>query len=286
LVFVHVHEVAPEFCASCPVTSCPQIVQHTDLSGPLEFDLFFAPIAYGPDETISSFSGTFEWPVGWTLIDHEICPAGTGTIEPSGNRVEVNVTWPDCPPCGELFLVARLVLNVSGHGSLATAAGEPPIVTLGCPPGAFEVHAYAVGGEAGVECAYCFQPCDLSAPCRPVPDPPAIALQVAEGGTVGAEIQVSVGGGSVGWPCQTSFSCTESWMQLEVEEIGPDEYRITLSADAAGLGPGSYRGWVRMADTCVGCTRVDLTVSPLVSVPDPGIPLRIASWGGVKSKYR
>ncbi len=293
VLFFHVQPVDPLFCATNTITTCDQIVQYTGDTGLLEFDLFVMQLVEPLDTVIFSLQTVLQWTPGWTLMDWEFCHDGIGTVDVAGDEALVDITWWGCPQqINEVFLAARFVVDVTGHGHFGQLEFLPSTLVLRCPPEEFILQPFTAPAEAGVECAYCFQPCDFSSPCNPQPDPTVIDLTLVQGQTAQRWIDVPISGGDYVWPCPVTFVCTEDWMTVEAAEVEFNHWLLTLTVDTAGLPTGPYEGWVRMEDQCVGCTRVNLQVLTSTGVPDEnghfptGEPPVQNTWGQMKALYR
>jgi hypothetical protein len=286
-IFVHVQPVNPDFCDDNPIVSCPEIVQYTQASGLLEFDLFFYPMMAPPPLRISGFETAVEWPSTWDLVGWEICHGGEGTVDLNGNQASIAINWPSCPTMTEdVFLVARLIINVTSHGHLDYSLGGGSSVRIGCPPDVEEWDTWQLSAEAGVECSFCWMPCDFGDYCNPVPDPTLLELQVRQGETAQRDVHFDIVGGGLVYPCPVIFVTTASWLTETHIELGWDEWLVTLEIDTSGLAPGYHQAWLRGEVECVGCTRVLLEVlPPITGVADPEPPAS-TSWGRVKTLYR
>jgi len=298
LIMFHVQPISLDPYTQNPINNCDDIVQYTSAVGIMEFDLFFYPAAYGPETTTYSMNAVVQWSETWSVLDWIFFEGGEGTVDINGNQADVAITWPSCPGMnGDVFHAARFIVDVVGHGHFGQINWFDSTVFIGCPPDAFATLPFMTSAEAGVVCSYCYTPCDFSSPCHPFPDPTVLDLVVNQGSTVQSDIQVTVGGGPMGWPCTTFFLGTEEWMDLTAENLGWNDWTLTLTVDASELAPGFHEGWVRMEDHCVGCTKVNLTVIPATSVPDEGdlpddgdiasVPLPVSTtWGSMKTLYR
>ena len=282
--FVHVQPIDPSFCQTSTITLCSQIVQHTERDGPLEFDVFiWIPFP----QRFYDLQLQVAWPESWNYIGWEPCHDGEGAIELQAHGAALSVVWPDCPVVEtQVFLAARLMLDVNGFGEMRTNAGQG-WMHWECPE-QYEVPVDALGGaQAGVECAYCFQDCRFEGPSRPRLTPQTLVFELPQGESDQQMIEATV----VSWePDPITFACTESWMDLDVQRIDWDHYHVTVTASAQGLEPGDYQGWVRADGGCRDCARVDLTVLSQQGVSDEdesaGGSETSPSWGEVKSLYR
>jgi hypothetical protein len=284
-IFTHVQPPDPAFCIQAPPMACEQIVQHTEATGRLEFDLFLW--SYFPGSEFHTVRLTAMWPPSWTFVEGGICAGGQGTVVAQGHRAEVSASWlPDCPRLDTgVRLIARIVLDVTDPGEFAYSYQEPHTATWGCPPDDYsEPLAALVGATAGVECAYCDENCDFELACAPhlTPTTLVVDLPAGQSGVYDIEALVPM------WehPCPVEFLVTESWMALEVEPIDPVTYRLALTVDTSGLPAGEYAGWVRAASECVDCCRVTLTVSGSQGIEDEPGPGPPTTWGALKTLYR
>lgn len=282
-VFVHVQPEDPDACDN-PLLSCDDIVQYTDASGVLEFDVYLSTSMVWPLQ-VSSLQVEVEWPEAWDLIDYVACGGAMGEITVSGSSALLDLQWPDCPIAdGDVFLAARFVLNVTENGDFRGTSFEPSAM-VGCPPDEMPVGPMPVSAEAGVECSYCWTACDFDYVCRPTPSEELVQLELHQGEVDDVEISVFVMG-DPDWPCWLECVGTESWMAVEDEVIDYYWHKLTLTVDTAGLEPGFYDGWVEIESTCMGCTKVILEVLPEVnSVPGEDPATVETTWGKLKDAH-
>lgn len=273
------------------ITSCDEIVQYTEQSGYLEFDVFVYALSF-QGMPISQVAFGLEWPADWTLYSTEVFHDGEGGITQTGpGQADLDVTWPSCPILeDQVFLVGRLVMEVTHPGSLVTDLNWTPAGHYGCPPQTCEFYAMAGEGQAAVVCSYCAIPCDLHDPCRAELSPPTLELDALQGETTQGVIDATVHGGDGSMPCPITFDATAPWISLDTEWFDWYTVTITVTADATGLATGTHACWVRGLHECVGCTRVLLTVeASSQGVPeDPPVPgpAQQVSWGTLKGLYR
>jgi hypothetical protein len=288
-VFTHVQPPNPTFCDRVSTMDCEQIVQYTEAIGQLEFDIFLWPVFYTGEE-VEALQFTATWPTSWGFVEGSLCNGAEGSINVQGNLAAVSASWlPECPTMGtDAFLVARIVLDVTGHGEFTYRYDLGCGVTWGCneyPP--FPLGAL-VGAEAGIECDYCYTDCGFQMTCHPQLSPATLDVDVPQGLSDQYTIQATVY--SYEYPCTPSFSGTESWMSLAVEQIDWDIYSLTLTVDTQGMELGEYSGWVIGQDDCRGCTRVNLTVTSSQGIAEPGDeaapPGDATTWGQIKTLYR
>jgi hypothetical protein len=282
-VFTHVQPIDPQFCGQTAITLCDQLVQYTEESGPLEFDLFIDPLAFW-GEALYALTLDLEWPAGWVLLGWEPCGGGGGSFDVAGDRGTLALTWPACPiMSGELFLAARVSFDVTATGRLRVLDCGGQTIGVGCPPGTFYEWALTNGAMAAVECAYCWADCEYGdGPCRVEPTPKRLDLEAAQGEVLTRDVEVHYWG-----PCPCDYVVTEPWIEYELEWVGEYDQLMHVTIDTGPLVPGAYSAWIRLESECVDCVRVELTVLPHgqeVEEYDPaGVP---TSWGRIKSGYR
>lgn len=286
-IFTHVQSPNPAFCDQVSTLDCEAIVQYTEATGRLEFDVFLWPLFY-MGEQVQDLHFTATWPASWGFVEASLCNGAEGSIDVQGNLATVSASWPDCPTMGaDAFLVARIVLDVTEHGEFAYRYDLDYGITWGCheyPPtwlGALE------GAEAGIECGYCYTDCGFQMLCHPQLSPATLDVEIPRG----LSDQYTIDAIVYSWeePCTPSFSGTESWMSLAVEQIDWERYTVTLTVDTQGLGPGEYSGWVIGEDDCRDCTRVNLTVTHNQGIEEPEDdrpPDPSTTWGQIKTLYR
>lgn len=281
LLLTHVQPVT----GSCEtsITRCEEIVRSTSEVGLLEFLLFFQPIYWQLMEeevTIWRLHTTLTWPENWQLIEFDPC-WGDGTLDPYGSEHDLviefgNWYWP-CPdlPIGyhEVFLVARIVLDVGGPGRL-DYYGFDNAVDLGCQGDYFTSYAYGMHAEAGVDCEYSRDTC-LQHKCYPAFRDPDLYLTAPTGGVAQGRAMFSSY-----WCYYLTVDPRADWATATIEEIDVETSELVVTADATGLAPGTYETWIQVADDWVArCLHVVFTVEALTPAP-------ATSWGSVKSIYR
>jgi hypothetical protein len=291
-IFTHVQTPSPSFCSQGLPFTCEQIVQHTEATGQLEFDIFLWSMMGGMGYSFDAVRVTAQWPASWGFVDADFCGGADGSLDVQGNRLVVDATWlPDCPVLGTgVYPIARIVLDVTGHGELTYLYTEPNDMTWGCPPDEYQEGLGAlIGAEAGVECDYCYEACDFDMMCVPHLTPTTLTVEVPRGLTDHYTIDAVVP--SYEAPCSADFFPTASWMAVEAQQMDWENYRLTLTVNAQGLELGEYSGWVIGQADCRGCCRVNLTVTDSQGIPDEqpadGSPSGdVTSWGAVKNLYR
>jgi len=287
-MFTHIQVPNPAFCENAPPMTCDQIVQYTEATGLLEFDLFLW--SYFTGDRFHAVRVTATWPVSWGVVEASLCNGAHGTIQVQGNRAVVDASWlPDCPTLETgVALVGRVVLDVTGHGTFDYSYTEPRCVTWNCPPNGYtDDLAALVGGTAGVVCDYCYADCRFQTLCRPELTPAVLNIEIPRG----LSDQYAIEAFTYFWdePCSPSFLGTESWMSLAVEQVDWMRHRLTLTVDTQGIEVGEHAGWVIGQEDCRGCTRVNLTVTDSQGIEEPDEPTppgATTTWGEVKSLYR
>ena len=288
---VHVQQPAATSCASWPATTCEEITQYTSASGLLEFDLYLYPLAYGE---LPVNTAVFEcaWPPDWGFVDAELCGGALGSIDPGGATALISATWPDCPPVVDgLFLVGRVLLDVTNHGSFIAYCDTGSELVFGCPPEIATEWFLEGRAEAGVTCSYRFVDCLFQGVCQPEVEPQAVVLEAPAGGSAQAVVTAYIHGMHGLEPCHgLMFETTVPWLDYSTEWVAGDECAVTLTVDASALEPGDYSGWLRAINETVACTHISLEVLGAQGVPDPELPptedSREVSWGRVKTLYR
>ena len=277
-IFVHVQPAAP---GAPPLADCAQLVQYTSETGELQFDLYLKCFICEPGYPLSALALEFTWNPAWTWLGYELPAGAAGSVSVVGNQASANLSWPDCPPvAGEVALVLRCFLNVTGEARFPAGGGDASVLT-GCPPNTALVVAWLQPARAGVLCSYCWADCDFGALCAPNTATPLLTLAVPQGELISETVDFSVYGGY--WPCPLQGSGSEPWMQVTTESLGEEgDYRVTLGVDTGLLEPGHYSGWLRGESDCVACTRVELEVLLPTGVPaGPPAP----SLGRIKAYY-
>jgi hypothetical protein len=289
-IFTHVQAPDPTFCDQSPLMHCAQIVQYTEATGVLEFDLFVWTFFAG--QQLDAVQLTAEWPAEWGFVEGSLCNGAHGTMNVQGHRAVINASWaPDCPTMEtEVLLFGKILLNVTDRGEFGYSYSGPHTLTWGCPPNEWtEELAAFVGAEAGIECSHCYTDCGFDMVCLPEMTPHTLAVELPQGqiGEYGIDVTVWM------WeqPCPINFIPTESWMALGVEQLDWEHYRVSLTVDTSGMEPGEYSGWVRGESDCVDCCRVVLTVLDSQGIEEEPVekedlPGTVGSWGRVKNLYR
>ena len=181
---------------------------------------------------------------------------------------------------------SRAVPESRRHNILIDAIDDV-MMRMGTPPNEMWEWIFMVPGHAGVTCGYTYMTCDYESPCRPSMSPGELVFEVPEGQSSQQMIHAEA---FYEPECVSSFDVVGDWLSLEVDEVGPHEWELTVTADATGLGAGEYSGWVRGEAQVPRCTSVYLLVTQQTQdIPGDWGPdedeLR-TSWGALKSLYR
>ena len=273
------------------IMSCFDIVRSTSESGPLEFLFFFEPIAWqqsGVPVCITQFHADIFWPENWELIEFDPC-SGSGQLGSSGPPYALDVNWGgtchELPmEYGEVFLVARLVLNVTGPGRLEFAGDWVELSDLNTWPETFISYSYAAFAEAGMDCEYTHYYCAQHGMCWPHVYDPELILSAPPGGTDEGETIVTA------MDCFLNIHPWAEWVQAVLIDTDGDgwRFRLEVTADATGLSPGIYETSIQLTSTWIArCLRIVFTVGDPTSVPAPPEgSVQAESWGSIKVLYR
>lgn len=262
-------------CEQNPLVTCWDVNRTTEAEGDLEFDLFVDP-SY-PEE-IRSIEADLNWPSTWQVWGWEFCSGGIGEFDPYDGRLQISYPDPPSMTFGELFLVARFGVRVSGSGSLGTEGAGRVVCESG-----WNWYPIGIDAQAGVTCARCPEPCTYGPEvCLPEFSPAELALEAAPGAAVTGEILATVA--SSGCP-EPPWEVEQPWLGLTAERVDPRTFRVSVSASAAGLEPGEYTSWIAASRaSCRTCVRVRFTVLATASVPE--LPEKEVTWGTVKWVHR
>jgi len=291
---VHVDAGAPGFCEQSPLTECTEIVQYTSEVGELAFGLYY--VSYFEEYSPYELSVEINWPEQWTHREIEICGGADGYWSAtSATSAEIDVNWHDCPPWeGGIKLYAIVHMGVYGPGTMTV---ETLDASVGCPPTVYDDWPVPGMAQAGVQCSYCFRPCDLSNPCQPVLTPATLSLSADVGGTAEETIHIDMPREEWESPCDAFVDATVDWLSVDYAyDPYLGEGSITVSADASELEPGGHVGYVRCRSEdgwqagCTTCTHVLFEVIANQGAPGEGPlddePAKVTSWGHVKRIYR
>lgn len=278
LIYTHVQPANSNFCNECTIDSCDAIAQNSDLTGYLDFDFFYDRGFAGMGDPVL-VEMTVSWPQEWVHGDAEICSGESGVVDIQGNVAQFTI-YPD-ETSGSFFLLARIVLNVTGYGVVEVY--DCHVQTDSLVAGLHAIPTWYVGGvgaRAGLECGDCSYYCGRSGgpyPCYPEFTPETLELEVVQGEVAHGEI---VANSLALEECPTVFEASEDWMELEIETIGYEEHLITVTIDTSTMLPGIHEGWVTGdVGDCQECAKVRLIVHDYIAVSRK-------SWGAVKGIYR
>lgn len=284
MVIVHIHEPDPGFCANPPVTHCEEIQQYTEMTGLLQFDLFIYSemLPYG---VVTGVESTVGWPAEWICVEAGLCASDGGSVDVVGNEAAIFAEFTTADPELFVFPFASFLLEVTGEGLIE--ALDEVMMRTGTPPNETWEWIDMVPGHAGVSCGYTYMGCDYNAPCRPSLSPGELVFELPEG----ASSQQMIYAEAFYTPeCVSAFDVIGDWLSLVVDEVGPHEWELTVTADATGLGAGEYTGWVRGEAQAPRCTSVTLLVTPQTQdIPGdwgPDTDALDTTWGALKSLYR
>lgn len=293
-LLIHVQPAPPEgeACATT-ISDCAQIVHTTSAEGRMEFLVFFYSQAYLDYHfPIHHLSATVEWPPDWQLVGWDPCGGGQGTLDLEGWSHPLNLTWPECPQItGSLFLVARLVFEVSGPGMLTFGPDLGVPVWLGCPPDGFDAMARGGYAAAGMECGYSLGICSGNEWCTPVFLLSETLPLTAPVGEVDEEQALYEAVGPSPGPCPFVITPHASWAQATSVLDHGTIFHLVVTANAAGLDEGIHETWIEM-QFGLGisrCLKVIFTVTPRTpgsEEPEFPIETRRQSWGQIKDGYR
>lgn len=270
IIYTHVQETSGSGYCGTTVTECASVAQSTTLTGQLDFQFFYHRYYTGVGEP-TLIEMTVEWPAGWVPLDAEIC-TGYGDMSIGGNSASFTIYPDGAPEVDEFFLLASLRM-FAGPGQ--TSFRRPiNVQTIPPAPSGYDWSASGVGARVGLECGNCSSYCYRSGgvgPCWPRFDPNPLTLTAAVGQLASATVRVASGGLT---ECDVTYQASEPWMQLDVVPVYPRyEDDVTVTADATGLSPGVYHGWIN-ADVgdCYECGKVILTVVEGTLVPGTSDP--------------
>ena len=294
-MLIHVRPALPEGqgCTTA-ITNCTQIVHTTSAEGQLEFLVFFYPLAYQDNHyPIHHLTANLAWPDTWQFVRWNACGGADGSLQTDGPDHTLSLTWPACPPIsGTLFLVASLVLDVTGPGRLTFAPSYQVPVWLGCPPGGFDAEAVGFYADAGVECGYSLMTCAFGEWCAPDFGSEELALTAPVGGIDEGQVPfTAVSGAGPSNPCALTVTPHASWAQATVVPGIWPNYHLAVTADATGLDEGTHETWIEVVawGTIARCVKVTFTVTRSTAglgEPEYGDRVRWQSWGQIKDRYR
>ena len=272
IVFTYVHAGGGDFCGVLPVSTCQQIVQVTDATGVLDFDMILPCWWIGEwvcDATSIVF--TVKWPAAWQFVDASVCGSGASVVQVDNSATFSIGNLDGAPASGSLIGLGRLVLN-------ATSEGSTWFSQLYCP----SIDLDWVGGRIS-GCGNCMRArCDDWEPTRPALPSPVLELAADDSGMASGQFHVD-SAGSEGYHLAYTFTTTAPWITLTPVSVGQSyypEYDVTVTANAQALEPGAHEAWVEVhARWCYECEKVVFIVpNPPAAIPE--------TWGSLKTKFR
>jgi len=277
-VHIHVHQ------GSELIATCDEVVQYTEESGQLTFDIYHWPwVAFfeWPEVGLGFVNLTATFPPDWTVISAEPSTGGVGTITPGGaGEYLIDLAWPTCPIQSDdhqLFWVARFVMDVTNEGHFGAHSVEWDL----CYPEPFPFgYSDIIEAHAAAGWAHCEQPCGNYGYIVEM-EPDLLELEIPQGDTVEAEITLNLGWYEVP-PGYLIHESTAPHVTVVENFIDPWDVRLTVIADATGLEPGYHQSWVRTTtpnQDCRNQAEVLLHVLPVT-------PPEAVSWGMLKGLYR
>jgi len=286
VVLVNVEPPDPAICSEGTITECAGITQYTTETGLLEFTVFV--YTYFLPEGITGVETTLEWPAEWNLVEGDLCGASDGTFQVSSNSVDITSYFVSEDPTVFVYPFARLLFDVTCEGQLV-GVGDC-MMRWGLPPDEGWEYIWVEPGQAGCLCSYSYMTCDFESPCRPTMDPEQLMFELPEGESSQQMIHAHA---PYGPQCSSIFDPIGDWLNIEVYEVGSNEWDIVVTADATGLAQGEHTGWVRGLAQAPRCTEVTLFVTAgSQGMPDdwgPGATTEegaTTTWGAIKSLYR
>jgi hypothetical protein len=271
-VYVDIRDPEGDFCTAYMPVSCDELVQTTDRTGMLEFDIVYcSPYGWGLDQFYESSDIVFTmaWSQDWQFVEAQACGSGIVGVAQEGNHATFSIQDPHGVPASEEFAgLGRVILNVTGEGSAWFSQ---------------EWHDFFADwaeGRAGVSCGTCVRLwCDHYGYDTPELTPRLLELTADATGAATGSFHVDPTG--YFGPDTLSFHADVPWISLDLihlQENSP-RYDVTVHADAAGLSPGVHEATIEVsAQYCYECERVILTVL--------NTPVRPTSWGSLKRLFR
>lgn len=279
MLFCHVHEWNPGFCEANPITECEEILQYSEATGDVEFDLYYVGMA----ETLTSVDIAFTCPSSWAFVDFENCSAGLAL--PQLGLHECTIQWAFDPPAVldpyEPFLLGRLRVDVTGFGSLTCTdgwyEGEPISDFLWMGP-----------AMAGVGDCFCYTRCsNLGLACGIAMGPETLEIDVEIGDTAQGLLSGPVRFDEYMERCLVDFVCDEPWVTLSVDWPQYNWADITVTVDATDLPLGYHTAVVRAESECVECSELIVHVREPSGIMDDGPAIsKSVSFGKIRSLYR
>jgi hypothetical protein len=274
IVYTHIHAGGGDFCSALPVSTCQEIVQVTDATGVLNFDMILPCWWLG--EWLcegSSIVFTVKWPAAWQFVDASVCGSGASVVQVDNGATFSIGSMDGAPASGLLVGLGRLVLNVTSEGSTWFTHISSP-----------DFSCDWVGGRIS-GCGNCMRSrCGDWEPMRPVLPAPVLELAAGDSGRAVGQFHVDSAGFEDG-DLEYTFSASEPWITLAPVSVGQSyypEYDVTVTADALALAPGVHEAWIEVhAPYCYECEWI------IVTVPETDPPAADEeTWGSLKTRFR
>jgi hypothetical protein len=297
-ILVHVQPVSEWGCWSATsdsvdakvllLSDCNQIVRSTTLDGDVEFQLYFMTGALGSSAEelcLESIHTVLTWPPAWQLVSYDACTSCS--LDPSGTTHALDLHWwGDLYPIGDtrdaVVPLARLVMNVVGPGRLDfTSWAGQAVLRHDCNGPTFLTYPVQVYAEAGMECGHISAHCGYwEYLCEPYFDFSELVLGARTEGAADSTFVIRVAWPQWGW-CPVTVETHAPWCSASVEDVDGWQRLLHVTADAAGLTPGTYQTAIEVS----GGSDVSrcLPTTFIVEAPTATSP---TSWGRVKSLYR
>lgn len=279
---LHVQPVNDGFCSTNLITTCAEVVQHLDQSGPLEFDLFFECLmSYPPMPERLTFE--LVWPVEWQLIEFENCVGGAleRSEGPGSLAAQISFGGPT-PMSGSFFLVGRVVLDV-------TAPGQVEISQASWREDGFDWEMGTWPAHAGPVDCWCWHDCSTyGLVCGATFVQSSLVITVPAGEEGQGHLDAWVRFRPDGSPCYVDWTASYPWIYVHADWIDDYQRSITVTVDAGMVGPGTYEAQIFADSICQACIPVTVYVTSSQSAPegDREPETRRLSWGAVKEGYR
>ncbi len=275
-VWINVHSWDPNYCVQNPITSCTQITQYSTAQGTVEFDLFVDSNDF--QYPMTDFWYDTNWPDAWQYVGYESCTGGTVQETPYPDHATVHVTYnPPLQPNGEIRLIGRIRMSVSGFGELK-------FMNIGYDPLG---NAFPSDAMAGVQNCWCAVDCQsLLQECGAALNPTVLPINVLQGQKAEGDIDAWLRSDPNGHVCNETFTIDVPWISLNVLQgiNGPTERLVVLKVDASNLAVGDYQAQFIAESTCHDCATVIVHVLENTAAPEP--TSRMVNWGVIKHQYR
>jgi hypothetical protein len=287
-ILIHVQEY--NFYSPCEpqVTDCHQIVRNTAATGQLAFQIFLDP-QYHEDTVLNHLTVALTWPDTWYPFAWFVCGGGISNWSWDGVGWVLDVSWPNCPRPGDLFLVGTLLMDVAGPGRLDFEhsdldGGNAGTIAYWCPPVWWDYWTIGACAVAGTDCEYTQTECGGRERCIARLDETELHLtaNVGEVATRGVEFSIMEYG------CALGLNSVAPWLSASMVPLENHRFRLDVTADASKLVEGSYQTWVQVVgypDLAARCLLVTFEVQGTSSVPESP-PRETRTWGQIKASFR